>query len=550
VIDVDSVLGRVGLPEPVSSLAARNWDAVVVGGGHNGLAAAAYLARARKRVLVLEAREQLGGACTLDQPFEDPRYLISPCAYVIGLLDPLVIRELELERRGLRVSVCDPNLWCPLPDGESIAIFCESERTAEELRASGFGEAEVRGLLAYEELFARLRRLLRQGPLGDTWVGSSPGRSELEAALGHDEELISVLFDEPIADTLDRYIADDRIKHALFGQGVIGTFAGPRDPGTASVKLMHHQGDLLGRGAVWGYVHGGMGRVSFAIAQAAADAGAVLAAGVPVSGIVPGVGVETEAGELIRARAVVSNADPKRTLAMLDDSEVPAPLADRVAGWRMESPVVKLNAALSRLPAFTARGDVAPHRAMVSVTQGLDAAQDAVEAARAGKPRIGYAELYFQTAYDPSIAPPGRHVMSVFAQYAPYELTEGDWERRRQEIGDLVLDAIAAYAPDVRECVEAMEVLGPPDVERRIGLTGGHIFQGEALPDQMWDRRLDHRTPVDGLYLCGAGTHPAGSVIALNGRNAAMAVIEDLDAPQASPGSLRAAPLERQAEAG
>jgi phytoene dehydrogenase-like protein len=140
--------------------------------------------------------------------------------------------------------------------------------------------------------------------------------------------------------------------------------------------------------------------------------------------------------------------------------------------------------------------------------------------------------------------------MSVFAQYAPYELTEGDWERRRQEIGDLVLDAIAAYAPDVRECVEAMEVLGPPDVERRIGLTGGHIFQGEALPDQMWDRRLDHRTPVDGLYLCGAGTHPAGSVIALNGRNAAMAVIEDLDAPQASPGSLRAAPLERQAEAG
>lgn len=549
-IDVDSVLGRVGLPEPVSSLASRDWDAVIVGGGHNGLAAAAYLARAGRSVLVLEAREQLGGACTLDQPFEDQRYLISPCAYVIGLLDPLVIRELELERRGLRVSVCDPNLWSPLPDGGSIAIYCEAERTAEELRAGGFGEADVSGLLAYEELFARLRRLLRQGPLGDTWVGSSPGRPELEAALGHDEELVSVLFDEPIADTLDRYIADDRIKHALFGQGVIGTFAGPRDSGTASVKLMHHQGDLLGRGAVWGYVHGGMGRVSFAIAQAAADAGAVLAAGVPVSRIVPGIGVETEAGELIRARAVVSNADPKRTLTMLDRSDVPVELAERIDGWRMESPVVKLNAALRRLPTFTARSGVAPHRAMVSVTPGLDAAQDAVEAARAGQPRINYAELYFQTAYDPSIAPPGRHVMSVFAQYAPYELTEGDWERRREEIGDLVLDAIAAYAPDVRECVEAVEVLGPPDVERRIGLTGGHIFQGEALPDQMWDRRLDHRTPIDGLYLCGAATHPAGSVIALNGRNAAMAVIEDLDAGQESPRSLRSAPLERQAEAG
>ena len=549
-IDVNAVLGRVGLPEPVSALAARDWDAVVVGGGHNGLAAAAYLARANRRVLVLEARERLGGACTLDQPFDDGRYLVSPCAYVVGLLDPLVIRELELERHGFRVSVCDPNLWCPLPDGTSIAIFCESHRTAEHLRTSGFAESDVRGLLAYEELFARLRRLLRHGPLGDTWVGSSPSRAELEDALGNDEELVSVLFSESIADVLDRYIADERIKHALFGQGVIGTFAGPRDPGTASVKLMHHQGELLGRGAVWGYVHGGMGRVSFAIAQAAAESGAVIAAGVPVSRIVPGVGVETESGDLIRARAVVSNADPKRTVAMLDAGDVPAELAERVAGWRTESPVVKLNAAMRRLPEFSARTDVEPHRAMVSVTPGLDAAQAAVETARAGGPRIGYAELYFQTAYDPSIAPPGKHVMSVFAQYAPYELAEGDWETRRAEIGELVLDAISAYAPDVRECVEAMEVLGPPDVERRVGLTGGHIFQGEALPDQMWDRRLDHRTAVDGLYLCGAATHPAGSVIALNGRNAAMAAIADLDAHHATSGGAGAAGVDRPAKAG
>jgi phytoene dehydrogenase-like protein len=530
VIDVNPVLGRVGLPEPMSALAAKDWDAVVVGGGHNGLTAAAYLARAGRSVLVLEARERLGGACTLDQPFEDDRYLISPCAYVVGLLDPLVIRELELERRGFRVSICDPNLWCPLPDGGSIAIFCESERTAEHLRANGFAEADVRGLRAYEEVFARLRRLLRNGPRGDTWLGSSPSRSDLEEVLGHDEELISVLFEASIADVLGRYIADERLVHALFGQGVIGTFAGPRDPGTASVKLMHHQGDLLGHGAVWGYVHGGMGRVSFAIAQAAADAGAVLAAGVAVVRILPGVGVETEGGEVIRARVVVSNADPKRTVAMLPPGDVPADLSERVAGWRTESPVVKVNAALSRLPAFTATTEVEPHRGMVSVTQGPDAAHEAVEAARAGEPRIGYAELYFQTAYDTSIAPPGKHVMSVFAQYAPYELADGDWETRRAEIGELVLDAIAAYAPDVRGCVEAMEVLGPPDVERRTGLTGGHIFQGEALPDQMWDRRLDHRTGVDGLYLCGAATHPAGSVIALNGRNAAMAAIADLNA--------------------
>jgi phytoene dehydrogenase-like protein len=313
---------------------------------------------------------------------------------------------------------------------------------------------------------------------------------------------------------------------------------------------MHHQGDLLGRGAVWGYVHGGMGRVAFAIAQAAADAGAALATGVPVRRIVPDVGVEAESGDLIRARTVVSNADPKRSLAMLDPRDVPRELGERVANWRIESPVVKLNAALRRLPAFEAASVTSPHRAMVSVAPGLDAAQEAVEAARRGEPRIGYAELYFQTAYDPSIAPLDRHVMSVFAQYAPYELAAGDWERRRTEIGDLVLDAIEVYAPGIRGCVEAMEVLGPPDVERHIGLTGGHIFHGEALPDQMWDRRLDHRTPMEGLYLCGAATHPAGSVIGLNGRNAAMAVIEDLDGHRAQSQAPQSTFLERSAGAG
>jgi phytoene dehydrogenase-like protein len=338
-----------------------------------------------------------------------------------------------------------------------------------------------------------------------------------------------VLFEESIAETLDRYVADERLKHALFGQGVIGSFAGPRDPGTAQIKLMHHQGDLLGRGSVWGYVEGGMGRISFAIADAAAEAGAVLAAGVPVARIVPEAGVELESGELIRSRVVISNADPKRTLAMLGD-EAPVDLARRLEEWRVESPVVKVNAALTRLPEFTAATDVPPHRAMVSVTPGPDAAQEACAAARRGDPRIGFAELYFQTAYDPSVAPPGRHTLSVFAQYAPYGLAEGGWDGRRDEIGGLVLDAIAAYAPDIHDCVEDMQVLGPPDIERRVGSTGGHIFQGEALPDQMWGRRLDHRTPVDGVYMCGAATHPAGSVIALNGRNAAMAVIDDLAA--------------------
>ena len=529
-IDVNAVLGEVGLPAPIAELAAREWDAVVIGGGHNGLTAAAYLARAGRSVLVVERRERLGGACTLERPFEDPGYLVSPCAYVVGLLDELVVGELDLRRHGYRVFPADPNIWCPFPDGTWFAEFLDDRDTVAHMRENGFAAADIEGLLAYEEVFDRIRRALRQGRFGDTWLGSSPDRERIEAALGGDAELISIVFEEPIAETLDRYVEDERLKHALFGQGIIGAWAGPRDSGTASVKLMHHQGDLLGHGPVWGYVEGGMGRVSFALAQAAIDAGASVAAGVPVAAVSPGEGVELESGETIRARAVVCNADPKRALQMLGGAAVPDGFRERVDGWRVRSSVMKLNAALERLPTFDAAAGVDPCKAMVTITAGLDAAQEAFEACRRGEPRIGFAELYFQTAYDPSVAPAGGHTMSVFAHYGPYELAEGDWDSRRDEISDAILDAIAAYAPDVRDCVTERELLGPPDIEQRIGLSGGQIFQGEALPEQMWDRRFDHRTPVEGLYLCGAATHPAGSVIALNGRNAAMAVLEDSSA--------------------
>jgi phytoene dehydrogenase-like protein len=290
---------------------------------------------------------------------------------------------------------------------------------------------------------------------------------------------------------------------------------------------MHHQGDLLGLGSVWGYVEGGLGRVSFAIAQAALEAGAQIAAGAPVASIRPGEGVELESGELIRASAVVCNADPKRMLAMLDagGAEPPPAYRARLEDWDVRSPVLKLNVALKRFPSFAAANGIEPQRAMVTVTGGVDSAQAAVEAARRGEPAIGFCELYFQSAYDDSVAPPGREVMSVFCQYVPYELAEGDWDSRREEIAELAFDAIAAHAPDVRDCVEEVQVMGPPDIEARIGLSGGHIFQGQALPEQMWDRRLEARTPVEGLYLCGAATHPGGSVIALNGRIAAMQVL-------------------------
>ncbi|HEY2298453.1 MAG TPA: NAD(P)/FAD-dependent oxidoreductase [Jatrophihabitans sp.] len=520
-------LGKVGLPTPVSDLAARQWDVIVVGGGHNGLTCAAYLARAGKSVLVLEARDRLGGACTLEQPFGDERYVISPCAYVIGLLDEDVIRELQLPKRGLEIYVADPQLWVPFDDGTAFGQWMNHEQTVAGLKGIGLADKEIDGYVAYEKFFDDMRLKLRKGPR-DTWVGTSPSRAELEEILG-DRLMIDALFEASIADILDEFVTDQRLKDALFGQGVIGTFAGPRDPGTASVKLMHYQGDLLDEGPIWGYVRGGMGMVSFAIADAAQEAGAVLACGVPVGQIVPGEGVHLEDGTFLHAATVVSNADPKRVLDMVAADAMPADYRARLEEWDIRSPVVKFNAALSRLPSWTAApGETFMARGTVDVTTGLDDAQAAFERCAAGEAAVGFGEIYVQTLHDPSPAPPGKHLMSVFGQYAPYDLT-GGWDARRDEVARQFIDLIGRFAPDIEDCLEHFEVLGAPDIEQRVGLTGGHIFQGEVRPDQMWENRLTPRTPILGVYLCGAATHPAGSVIATNGKNAASAVLADLD---------------------
>ena len=521
------VLGKVGLPAPISELANRHWDAVVIGGGHNGLTAAAYLAKAGREVLVLERRDHLGGACTLEEPFPEAGWLVSPCAYLIGLLHPVVVEELGLRRRGYRVSVIDPHLWCPFSDGTSIALWEDLDRSARAV--ADLSPRDVDGYRRYSALFDRIRRKLRATD-SDTWVGDAPTRPRLEEILAGDSEALEVVFHAAIADIVEHHVRDERLRTALHGQGIIGTYAGPRDAGTAAIHLMHASGSLEGLSGAWGYVEGGMGRVSFLLADAAMEAGAVLAAGTEVAAVSPGEGVMLDGGEMIRADVVVSNADPKRTVALCSDA-VPHSFRSRVESWRSESPVLKVNCGLSRLPAFPqAAGGVVPHRAMVTISTGIDATQAAFEASLHGQPSPAWCELYFHTAYDTSVAPPGRHTMSVFAQYVPYALASGDWHTRRVEIGDLAIDTIARFSPDVADCILYREVLGPPDVEERIGLTGGHIFQGECLPDQMWDRRFSPRTPIEGLYLCGAATHPGGSVMAINGRNAAMAVLADTDA--------------------
>jgi phytoene dehydrogenase-like protein len=294
---------------------------------------------------------------------------------------------------------------------------------------------------------------------------------------------------------------------------------------------MHYQGDMDGGGPLWGYVEGGMGMVSFAIADAAREAGATLCCDVPVASIRPGEGVELEDGTVIRSRTIISNADPKRTLGLVGADAIrsvdPAYL-ERLESWKVRSPVVKFNAALDRLPNWTAApGEDWPARATVDACDPMDEAQRAFERCAAGEVAVAFGEIYVQTGYDPSPAPEGKQLMSVFGQYAPYEIAGGDWDSARDDAARQFIDLIARFAPDFEDTLIDHEVLGPPDIESRIGLTGGNIFQGEVTPDQMWEGRLTARTPLDGLYLCGAATHPAGSVIALNGRNAAAAVLAD-----------------------
>jgi len=520
-----AVLGRIGLPEPVRDLASRTWDVIVVGAGHNGLTCAAYLARAGRRVLVLETRAQVGGACTLEEPW--PRVRMSPCAYVAGLLHPLVINELDLPGHGFRWMPATGGMFVPFEDGSSIQLWNDDQRCEAEIERLSPGD--LKGWRAMQEVKRRLRDTLRPEGDGDLWIGPAPTRAELERRVGNDSEARGLLFEWSMVELVERYLRDERLQLAYLGQGIIGTNASPHEAGTASIWFHHASGRMGGMPGTWGYVEGGMGMVSFLLCDIAREAGAVVATGVPVARILPREGVELASGETIRASIVVSNADPRATLTLLDGAADSA-WTQRVREIPIESVTVKVNMMLSELPNFTSRpGTRCPHH-----TGQVNTPLTKVEwhqyhrTARSGRlPPRTWNELYLQTVFDPSVVPDGIHTLSVFAQYVPNRFLEGDWSSRREEVGKVVVDSIARFCSNLPRAIIAMEVLGPPDVERRVGLTGGHIFQGEILPEYMWDRRLQARTPMPGVFLCGACTHPGGSVIGINGRNAAMEVLKD-----------------------
>lgn len=514
------------------------YDAIVIGSGHNGLISAAYLAKAGKKVLVLERREVIGGATVTEEVW--PGYKLSTCSYVCSLLLPEVIKDLELVRHGYDVRPLDPQHFLPLPDGRTLTSYLDEEKTKAEIRKFSKKDAENHGAYwgMWDRIIARMRPLLAKRP---------PTESELEAAFaGPDgEEDWRRLTKASVAELLDEFFESEEVKAPLSVGGVIGTNAGPRDPGTAYIKFHHILGNIEGYQGAWGYVRGGMGAVSESIASAAREAGAEILTNAEVEKIkTDGDCGEARAvalhdGRSFEANVIISNADPQRTfLDMVGEEKLPEGLVEDVKSARSEGSVVKVLLALGELPDFTAMPGkkVGPqHVGAIVINPSVDYLQAAWEDCKEGRPsEKPFMEGYIQSATEDGLAPPGKHTMSLFCQYAPYSLAEGAWGARRDEIGENIIETFAEYAPNLPGAIEHIEVLGPPDIETRIGMSGGDIFHGEMTPERTFAGRPapgfeGYESPVKNLYLCGAGMWPGGAVFGAAGRNCAMEVLKSVE---------------------
>ncbi len=522
----------------------QKYDAIVIGGGHNGLTAAAYLARAGKQVLVLERRHVLGGAAVTEEIYPGFKYTV--CSYVVSMLRPEIIRELNLPRHGLEI-VPEECLFTPLPDGDRLILWADPDATRREICRHSAKDAESYaqfGRLMYHMALA-VKPILSMVPPDPTSL-SPRELTQLLKLGGHFSQLdekqfysLVKLMTMSVTDLLEEWFESEALIASLSAAGIIGTFVGPRSPGSAYVLLHHYLGEVDGATSAWGFPKGGTGAVSNAIAGAAREHGAEIRTEAPVEQVIVkngrAVGVALQSGEEIQANIVISGLDPKLTfLKLVDTNQLPTDFAETIRNFKIRGSSGKVNLALSELPNFTSMPGPGPHlRGSISIGPTVDYLEEAYDDAKYGrfsrKPWLG---VVIPTIFDPSMAPPGQHVMSIFVQYAPYNL-EGGWnDAQREAFGDAVIDALAEYAPNIKDIILHRQVLTPWDMEQDIGLTEGNIFHGELALHQLFFLRpiakwAKYRTPIDNYYQCGSGTHPGGGITGAPGRLAALEILKD-----------------------
>jgi len=507
------------------------YDALVIGAGHNGLVAACLLAKNGLKVAVLERRGVVGGACVTEELI--PGFRVSSAAYSFSLFRPEIVEDLDLRRHGLEWYAKEPRMFVPLTDGRSFFLWRDAERTRKEIEPISKHDADAwpRFNAFWDEVATVIRPMLTQENV--------PTLHQVEHELLHrgKRELYRLAIAGSAAECVEHFFTSDEIKGITASQGIIGTFAGPRDPGTAFVMTYHaFGGELVDGPGTWAYVRGGMGGVTQALKKCARSLDVDICTDSPVAGIivedkrVRGVRI-IGGGEMI-APLVLSNADPKRTfLGLLEDGSLPGEYEERVRTIDMTGSVIKVNLALEEVPDFYGLPGAEPgpeHAGTIEISPSIDYLESAFREAQDGcyssRP---FMEVFIQSVTDDSLAPPGKHVASCFAQYAPGSLQMHQWEQMREAAGDAVIETLAGYAPNLKDAIIHREVLGPADLEARFGLTGGNIFHGEITPGQTFGDRLGPRTPVEGLYLCGSGAHPGGGVTGAPGWNAARAVLVD-----------------------
>jgi phytoene dehydrogenase-like protein len=524
--------------------ASSRHDAIVVGAGHNGLVTACYLARAGLSVLVLERRHLVGGACVTEETF--PGFKVSTAAYVTSLFRPEIVRDLRLREHGYEVLARDPSSFTPYPDGRSLLLGPDAAMNRAEI--GKFSARDAARYPEYEAMLERVADLVEPTLMAPPPDLLAPGLRDLRAlwTLGRGlrklgpgaAEAIEILTG-PARAVLDRWFESEELKSTLATDAIIGAMASPSMPGTAYVLFHHVMGETNGARGVWGYVRGGMGGLTQALASAARGLGVQIRCEAEVSRILVRdgrvAGVALAGGDEYRAPIVASNADARVTFTRLVDARALPPdflaAVDRIA---YDSASLKINVALAELPSFTACPGIAPgpqHRGTIHVCPDMDYIERAYDDAKYGRPSgRPVLECTIPSVLDETVVPPGRHLMSMFVQYAPYRLREGSWDAIGEAFADRCIALLGEYAPNLPGAVLARQVLTPLDIERTFNLTGGNIFQGAMIPSQLFSCRpvpgwASYATPVRGLYLCGAAAHPGGGVMGASGRNAAREIL-------------------------